>query len=65
MVLPDALVAVWHGCGGSTTSGTAAALKLQVRLELRTGQLEGPDGTALRGLSMGRVVCASGALGTG
>ena len=31
------------GANGSTTSGTAAALKLQVRLELRTGQLEGPQ----------------------
>jgi hypothetical protein len=43
IVLPDTLAAVWQGCGGSTTSGTAAALKLQVRLELRTGQLEGPQ----------------------
>ena len=49
IVLPDALAAVWQGCGGTTTSGTTAALKLQVRLELRTGQLEGPalqDGRA-------------------
>ena len=43
IVLPEALAAVWQGCGGSTTAGTAAALKLQVRLDLRTGQLEGPQ----------------------
>jgi hypothetical protein len=43
IVLPDALTAVWQGCGGTTTVGTAAALKLQVRLELRTGKLEGPQ----------------------
>ena len=41
IVLPDALAAVWQGCGGSATSRTATALKLQVRLELRTGKLEG------------------------
>ncbi len=43
IVLPDALATVWRGCGGSTPEHTAAALKLQVRLELRTGQLEGPE----------------------
>jgi len=43
IVLPDALTAVWQGCGGTTTSGTTAALKLQVRLELCTGKLEGPE----------------------
>lgn len=39
IVLPDALAAVWQGCGGSTPVHTNAALKLQVRLEMRTGQL--------------------------
>ena len=43
IVLPEALAAVWQGCGGTATSGTAAALKFQVRLELRTGKLEGPQ----------------------
>jgi hypothetical protein len=43
IVLPDALATVWQGCGGTSTSGTAAALKFQVRLELRTGKLEGPQ----------------------
>jgi hypothetical protein len=37
--LPDALAAVWHGCGGSTPERTSAALKLQVRLEMRRGAL--------------------------
>jgi hypothetical protein len=39
IVLPDALAAVWHGCGGSTPERTSAALKLQVRLEMRMGAL--------------------------
>jgi hypothetical protein len=43
IVLPDALAAVWQGCGGSTAEHTAAALKLQVRLDLRTGHLAGPQ----------------------
>ena len=43
IVLPDALASVWQGCGGSTAEQTAAALKLQVRLELRSGQLAGPQ----------------------
>jgi hypothetical protein len=43
IVLPETLAAVWQGCGGTPTSSTAAALKLQVRLELRTGKLEGPQ----------------------
>ena len=41
IVLPDALASVWQGCGGTTPSHTQAALKLQVRLELRTGCLAG------------------------
>jgi hypothetical protein len=54
VVLPEALAQVWPGCGGSSSEGTAAALKLQVRLDLVTGTLAGPflqagranDGTA-------------------
>jgi hypothetical protein len=42
-VLPDALAEVWQGCGGSPPHQTAAALKLQVRLDLRTGHLAGPQ----------------------
>jgi hypothetical protein len=40
--LPDALAAVWRGCGGRTGRGTQAALKLQVRLDLAGGGLDGP-----------------------
>jgi hypothetical protein len=40
MVLPDALTALWQGCGGSTPERTRAALNLQVRLEMRTGRLD-------------------------
>lgn len=46
--LPDALAQRWAGCGGSH-GRVAAALKAQVRLDLRTGQLDGPllqDGCA-------------------
>ena len=47
--LPDALRGVWVGCGGRVAQGTAAALKLTVRLDLSTGRLAGPvlsDGKA-------------------
>lgn len=40
--LPDALAEVWQGCGGRTGRGTQAALKLQVRLDLAGGELDGP-----------------------
>jgi hypothetical protein len=40
IVLPEALAPVWRGCGGSTAERTTAALKLQVRLEMRTGRLD-------------------------
>lgn len=39
VTLPDALAAHWAGCGGG---GPEAAVKLQVRLELRAGELAGP-----------------------
>lgn len=42
VTLPDALAALWPGCGGRTERGTQAALKLQVRLDLAGGGLEGP-----------------------
>lgn len=38
--LPDALATVWVGCGGRVTQGSQSALKLTVRLDLRTGRLE-------------------------
>src|SRR5262245_28978281 len=68
IVLPDVCAAQWHGCGGSTTSGTSAALKLQARLEMCTGRLDvqlqegrarsgrSPAGaTSCRGLAAGRL----------
>lgn len=65
IVLPDALAAVWQGCGGSTAAGTAAALKMQVRLDLRTGQMEGPqlqDGRASDRTALPPTTLAAGAL---
>ena len=43
ITLPDALQDEWRGCGGRTTVGTAAAVKAQVRIDLRQGTLHGPD----------------------
>lgn len=42
LALPDALAAEWQGCGGRVATGSAAALKLQVELDLRRGRLDGP-----------------------
>ena len=39
--LPDALAAVWQGCRDGQ-GGHTAALKIQVRLDIRTGTLFGP-----------------------
>lgn len=41
--LPAALANNWPGCGGRTPGAGQASLKIQVRLELRRGQLSGPD----------------------
>jgi hypothetical protein len=46
--LPDALAAVWPGCGGRTGRGTQARLKLHVALELARGTLVGPQLTSGR-----------------
>lgn len=40
VALPDALVDVWRGCGNATDQGQAA-LKLTLRLDLRTGLIAG------------------------
>ena len=40
IILPEIFAAQWHGCGGSTASSARAALKLQARLEMRTGRLD-------------------------
>jgi hypothetical protein len=43
VALPAELAADWPGCGNATTPAeTSAGLKLQVRLELRRGELAGP-----------------------
>jgi hypothetical protein len=56
IALPGPLAAEWPGCGGRTVQGTQAAVKGQVRLELRRGQLAGPE------LLPGRAHDQSGAL---
>jgi len=43
ITLPDALAAVWPGCGGRGATNSRAALKLQVRWNLTTGALEWLD----------------------
>ena len=42
IVLPEALQQVWRGCGGGKSYVSAAGIKLQVRLDLTTGVLQGP-----------------------
>lgn len=63
--LPDALVEVWKGCGGSD-GHHIASLKIEVRFDLLTGSLEGPlaeDGrTNDRGSALQKAPLAVGAL---
>jgi hypothetical protein len=40
IILPEVFTAQWPGCGGSMASSASAALKLQARLEMRTGRLD-------------------------
>lgn len=42
IALPDELQEQWQGCGGRTGTGAEAGMRIQVRLELQRGQLEGP-----------------------
>ena len=42
ITLPDELAEIWQGCGGSTPKNTSASVKLQVRLNMNTGELNGP-----------------------
>jgi len=43
VALPGALASLWQGSGGGATAeGQSAALKLQVRLDWKRGQLSGP-----------------------
>jgi Transposase DDE domain len=60
LVLPAALKDCWPGCGGGSSQDQErceAALKLHVRLDLKSGQLQGPR------LSAGRVHELHGPLG--
>lgn len=41
IVLPPALAALWPGCGGTGPQAQRGALKIQVRLNLSSGQLSG------------------------
>ena len=40
--LPEELVTEWHGCGNGTEGKGNSAIKLQVRWELKRGNLDGP-----------------------
>lgn len=42
VLLPAPLATTWRGCGSADPQTAAAALKLQVRLDLVTGALQGP-----------------------
>jgi hypothetical protein len=42
VLLPAPLATTWQGCGSTDPQTAAAALKLQVRLDLVTGALQGP-----------------------
>jgi hypothetical protein len=42
VALPDGLEEIWPGSGGRSDTANRAAVKLQVRLDLRGGQLTGP-----------------------
>lgn len=46
IALPDALAAIWPGCGGRVATNTQAALKGTVRIDLRRGSLDGLEITA-------------------
>jgi hypothetical protein len=58
VALPAALAGLWPGCGGSTAAAGKAALKAQVRWEVRSGTLEG------LALSAGRGADAAAGLAT-
>ncbi len=42
LTLPDGLAHIWPGCGGTGADDGQAALKMQVRLNLLNGALDGP-----------------------
>jgi hypothetical protein len=64
--LPDALKDIWEGCGGSSDKGTSSSVKLQVRLNIKNGNLYGPilyDGRENdKGTSLGIEFLSKGSL---
>jgi len=42
IALPDTLADHWQGCNGRTQNGTMSAVKMQVRIDLNSGALNGP-----------------------
>ncbi len=42
ITLPDVLKDRWEGCGGNNDKGTSSSVKLQVRLNIKNGNLYGP-----------------------
>lgn len=42
VVLPDELSEIWQGLGGNSPKNTSSSVKLQVRLDMNTGELDGP-----------------------
>lgn len=53
ITLPAALKELWPGCGGRTPETVPAALKFQLRCELRSGQFDGPFPTPGRSSDQG------------
>ena len=41
ITLPDELKKIWKGCGGSNTELAQSALKLQVQIDIKSGQISG------------------------
>jgi hypothetical protein len=54
VTLPDSLKSIWEGCGG--TNGTNSAIKLEVRLDLLNGQMNGPVLENGKGSDKGSII---------
>lgn len=48
VMLPDELHDTWQGCGGRVMKNTRASVKIQLRVNMNTGELDGPHLTAGR-----------------
>jgi len=42
VTLPNELAVIWAGCGGSSSKSSNSSVKMQLRLDLNTGELAGP-----------------------